>query len=269
MVPPAHPDTLSAMGAKSGRYRRGLRQLKDARATWSLVRILLLAQAVPVVWDLLVSGAGKLPLAQHFLGLTEKTFLSGSFWQPFTYAFIHANWFHLLTNIACILLLGPKLEHIVAKRTFWLLGLFTILGGGALFLLFTPPAPSAMSEAPLTLVGSSAICFGLLALLTTLSPDSKFLPLFLSGRSIGIGIILANLVLALLNPDLPTGPLARFGKQLAAGYLEGLFQISHACHLGGSLAGFIYGKYLLRPRVTLKSLMRERERRESTTDVQE
>ena len=126
-----------------------------------------------------------------------------------------------------------------------------------------------MSEAPLTLVGSSAICFGLLALLTTLSPDSKFLPLFLSGRSIGIGIILANLVLALLNPDLPTGPLARLGKQLAAGHLEGLFQISHACHLGGSLAGFIYGKYLLRPRVTLKSLMREREKRESTTDVQE
>jgi len=263
MIPPVSPDTDKAMGGNSGRISRSLRQMRDARATWSLVRMLVLVQAIPVVWDLIVPGAGKLFLAQRFFGLTENAFLSGSFWQPFSYPLIHANWFHLLANAASILLLGPKLEHVVAKRTFWLLVLSSVLAGGALFMLLTPAAPPMPGDVPPTLVGSSAICFGFLVLLTTLSPDSKFLPLFLSGRSIGLAIIIANLTLALLHPDLPTGPLARWGKQLSEGHLAGLFQISHACHLGGSLAGFICGKWLLRPRVTLASLKRAREKQES------
>lgn len=267
MVPPASPDTLSTMGAKSGRLGRGLRQLREANATWLLVRILLLVQLVPVIWDLLAPGAGKLPLAQHFLGLTENAFLSGSLWQPFTYAFIHANWLHLLANLACILLLGPKLEHIVPRRTFWLLCLFSALAGAALFMLFTPAIPPGPDPLPPTLVGASAICFGFLVLLTTLSPDSKFLPFFLSGKSIGIAIILANLALTLLNPDLPTGPLARWGRQLVDSGLHGLFQVSHACHLGGALAGYICGKYLLRPRVNLVSLKRAREKREASAGL--
>jgi membrane associated rhomboid family serine protease len=247
------------MGGKSGRLSRGLRQLRDASATWMLLRILLVAQAIPFIWDLAVPGAGKMALAQQFLGLGKNSVLSGSFWQPFTYAFIHANWFHLLANATCILLLGPKLEHIIPRRTFWLLSLFSILAGGALFIPFSPAAEGD----PPTLVGSSAVCFGFLILLTTLSPDSRFLPFSLSGRSIGIAIILANLALTLLNPDLPTGPMARWGKGLADSGLDELFQISHACHLGGSIVGFLYGRFLLRPRVTLDTLKRAREKRES------
>lgn len=263
MIPPAAPDTLSAMGESCGRYSRAFRQLKDAKATWLLVRILLLSQAIPVVWDLFTPRTDKLLVAQYYLGLTEKAFLSGSYWQPFTYAFIHANWFHVLANVACILLLGSKIEHVVAKRTFWLLGLLSVLGGASLFMLFTPALPPAADAASQTLIGSSAICFGFLVLLTTLSPDSKFLPLFLSGRAIGLSIVFANLALVLLNPDLPTGPFARWGTQLADSGFTGLFQISHACHLGGSLTGLLYGKYLLRPRISLESLKRAREKRES------
>lgn len=261
MIPPASPETLSAMGGMSGRFGRSIRQLRDARATWMLLRILLMAQAIPFIWDLFVPGAGKMHLAQQHLGLTASAFLSGSFWQPLSYAFIHANWLHLLANTACIILLGPKLEHIIPRRTFWLLTLFSIVAGGALFMLFSPPP----MPQPQILVGSSAACFGFLILLTTLSPDSKFLPLFLGGRSIGIAIILANLALTLLNPELPTGRLAGWGRQLEESGLDGLFQVSHACHLGGSLAGFLYGRFLLRPRVTMASLKRAREKREAAS----
>jgi membrane associated rhomboid family serine protease len=256
------PESYPALGENSGRLGRGLRLLGNARATWQLVRILVIVQLIPFAWDMIVPGAGKLSLAHGHLGLTETRFLSGSYWQPFTHAFIHANWLHLLANVTCILLLGPKVEHIVTKRTFWLLTLFSAIAGGALFMLFTPATPLSATDPQRTLVGSSAVCFGFLVLLTTLSPDSKFLPLFLSGRSIGVAIILANLCLALLNPDLRIGILAGWGEHLLECGLNGLFQVSHACHLGGSLVGFFYGKYLLRPRVTLDSLKRAREKRE-------
>ncbi len=135
-----------------------------------------------------------------------------------------------------------------------------------MFLLLTSYAPPAVLKGqaqPPTLVGSSAICFGFLVFLTTLSPESKFLPLFVSGRSIGLGIILANLILALLNPDLPTGPLAEGGRYLSENGSEDIFKVSHACHLGGSLAGLLYAKWLLRPRVTLAKLQRARKKKES------
>ncbi len=264
MIPPVSPDTDKAMGGSSGRLRRGLRQLRDAKATWSLVYFLILGQAGPCVWDLIVPGAEKLFLAQRSFGLTENAFLSGSFWQLLSYGLIHGNWPHLIANAACILLLGPKLEHIVPRKIFWLLALSSVIAGGACFMLLTPAELAIPDIDPPILVGASAICFGFLVLLTTLSPESKFLPLFLSGKTIGLAIILANLTLALLNPDLPTGPLARWGKWISENGPAGLFQVSHACHLGGALAGYLCGKYLLRPRISLASLKRAREKREAT-----
>ena len=260
MIPPLHPDTMPQMGSNAGRFKRAFRQLRNSPCTWMLVRILFYFQGIPVIWNLIApDGPDKLGQAQTLLGISYHQFLGGHFWQPATYALIHANWAHLLINAATILLFGSKLEHIVTKTTFWMLSLLAALAGGLLFL----PLTFHGSVPPPTLVGSSALSFAFLVLLTTVSPESKFLPLFLSGRSIGIAIILANLILALLNPDLPTGPLAGYGKQLASHGLGDLFKISHACHLGGSLAGYFYGKWLLRPRVTLKSLQKARAKKEA------
>lgn len=232
-----------------------------------LVRFLLIFQTIPFIWDLLWppgdSYPGRLELAQTLLGLRRDLFLSGDFWQSLSYAFIHANWAHLAINVACILMLGSKLEHFIPKRSLWILTFLSVMAGGALFLLLTSYAPMELGgPEPQTLVGSSAICFAFLVFQTTVSPESKFLPFFLSGKSIGIAIILANLTLALLNPNLPTGPLAQFGIQLSENGFENLFRVSHACHLGGSLAGYLYGKWLLRPRVSLKSLKKAREKNE-------
>ncbi|MEP2777566.1 MAG: rhomboid family intramembrane serine protease [Luteolibacter sp.] len=266
MVPPAPPETLSAMGSGSGKFKRGIRQLRNAPHSWMLIRILVIVQAVPVIWDKIVPTppgiADKLSQAQALLGLKKAAFLSGDIWQIGTHALIHVNWAHLLLNGAAILLLGSKIEHIAGKRVFWLLALAAALAGGLTFLLFTPPglAPAAQH----TLVGSSAICFAFFILLTTLSPESKFLPLFLSGRSLGVAIILANLILSLIHPNLHHGPFVHFGIYLEEHGLAELFLISHPCHLGGSVAGYVCGKYLLRPRVTIASLKREREKREAT-----
>ncbi len=252
------------MGLNTGRVKRAFRQLRTSPNTWLLVRILLIVQAVPVIWDLIEPDASKLYLAHHALGLIRDEFLAGKVWQLASYGVIHGNWFHLLANAACIILLGSKLEHIVSKSSLWLLTLFSILAGGICFLLLSPVTQPGND--PQILVGSSAVCFGFLLLLTTLSPESKFMPVFLSGRTIGIAIILANLILALINPELPTGLLAGYGQQLVEIGLDELFKVSHACHLGGSLAGYFYGKWLLRPRVTLKSLQRSRAKKEARSE---
>lgn len=261
MVPPASPETIAEMGGEGGRFARGFRHLRDARATWQILRILILIQAVPVIWDFVFppghSAPDKLTQAQILLGLAKPNFLSGDFWQPLSYALIHADWPHLLLNGAAILLLGSKVEHIAGKRTIRLVAITAALAGGLFFLLLSPSLGSGSQR----LVGSSAICFAFLALLTTLSPESRYFPFFVSGRSLGMGVILANLILALLNPDLPTGPLARLGSQLSD-LFPGLFRISHACHLGGSLAGYLVGRFMLRPRVTIEALRRERGKRE-------
>lgn len=263
MIPPASPETIAEMGGVGGRFSRGFRQLRNARATWQILRILLIVQAAPAVWDLLFppghSQPEKVSQAHILLGLAKPNFLSGDFWQPLTYALIHADWPHLILNGAAILLLGSKIEHIAGKRTIRILAFAAALAGGFLFLALSR---DINPEQPQRLVGSSAVCFGFLVLLTTLSPESRFLPVFVSGRSLGIGVILANLLLALLHPDLPTGPLAQIGSDLSETLSPDIFRISHACHLGGSLAGYIAGRFLLRPRVTIDSLRRAREKRE-------
>ncbi len=262
MIPPASPETIAEMGGSGGRFSRGFSHLREAKATWQILRILIIVQAAPVIWDL-VSPPGysqpeKMIQAQILLGLAKPNFLSGDFWQPLTYSLIHADWPHLLLNAAAILLLGSKIEHFTGKKTIRMVALTAALAGGFLFLLLTRDTGTELSR----LVGSSAIVFAFLTLLTTLSPDSIFFPFFVSGRSLGIGVILGNLILSLMNPDLPTGPLAQLGTNISENYFPGLFRIGHACHLGGSLAGYLAGRFLLRPRVTIESLRRDREKRE-------
>jgi membrane associated rhomboid family serine protease len=113
------------------------------------------------------------------------------------------------------------------------------------------------------LVGMSGGCMALLLLLTTLSPQSRMMPLPLSGRSLGMGILLAALALALMNPELKLPAFSDAGLWLERNGQPSLFQMGHACHFGGALAGWIFGRWILRPRVTLASLHRDRARREA------
>jgi membrane associated rhomboid family serine protease len=88
-------------------------------------------------------------------------------------------------------------------------------------------------------------------------------PLLVSGRSLGLGILVAAAFLALINPALGLPGFSVIGKLMVDHGMEDWFRMGHACHLGGGLAGWAYGRWLLRPRVTLDRLRRERARREA------
>ena len=90
------------------------------------------------------------------------------------------------------------------------------------------------------------------------------MPLPISGKSLGLGILAAELVLALMDPVSGVPGFSNLGKILVDHEMGSWFQIGHACHFGGGIAGWMLGRWLLRPRITLKRLRRDRERREAS-----
>lgn len=228
------------------RLQRSFFLLRNATETWTWILVYSAFQIVSVLWI-------GLETAQTALGLNQAAFFSGKILQLFTYPFIHGHWVHLILNAIALLILGSKVEHIIPKRSFRQLCIYAVIAGGLLFLLLSPSNQ--------ILVGASPICFAFLLILVTLSPESKFLPVFLTGKTLGIAIILIQLFFAIIHPDLPTGPLAVTGRWFSDSFPE-LFKVSHACHLGGSLVGWLYGMHLLRPRITLEILKKQRAARE-------
>jgi len=82
------------------------------------------------------------------------------------------------------------------------------------------------------------------------------------GAAVGLGLLAASGFLALADPALGLPGLSAIGRWFSAQGLGSWWALSHGCHFGGGVAGWLYGRWLLRPRVTLAKLRRERERKE-------
>ena len=247
---------MTSTGAPFSNAARNLRQIGSSPACWTWVALVLGVQ-------LLVTAAGgqnRQPAWSWFetFGLNRQEVFSGKIWQVFTYGFLHGGWLHVGLNSLFLLVIGSRIEHMtghagIVKATF-----VGVLGGGVGHLILAPGG----SNAPL-LVGLSGACMALLLLLTTLSPQSRMMPIPVSGKSLGLGILTAELILALIDPSLGLPGFSELGMWLVNHGQGAWFQLGHACHFGGGLAGWMLGKWLLRPRISLKRLRRDRERREA------
>lgn len=232
---------MTSSGAPFSNAARNLRQLGSSPVTWASVAVILTIQAAVS----LAGGQDHQPAWGWYetFGLSRQGIFSGKVWQIFTYGLLHGGWLHAGGNSLLVLLIGSRIEHMAGGSAVVKALAGGILGGGVAHLLLAPGGDGA----PL-LVGMSGGCLALLLLLTTLSPQSRMMPLPVSGRSLGMGILVAELLLALMDP-----------AQLVPGFSK----LGHACHFGGGLAGWAFGRWLLRPRITLKRLRRDRERREA------
>ena len=54
----------------------------------------------------------------YLLGFNALQLLKGWFWQPFTYAFLHAGIFHLVFNLLIVWSIGSELEQAWGSRFF-------------------------------------------------------------------------------------------------------------------------------------------------------
>ncbi len=226
-----------------------VQQILQARASWACALVIIAIQTIVTTRG----GPESLVSCFETLGLTRADFLSGEIWQILSYALLHGSWWHAGMNVMFLVLIGSRIEHIAGWGTLMRVSLAGVLAGGTGHILLGHDL----------LVGFSGACVALLLLLTTLSPQSRMIPLPVSGKSLGLGIMLAESLLALIDPALDLPGLSTAGLWLADNGMSHWFRVGHACHVGGGLAGWGYGRWLLRPRVTLATLRRDRERRET------
>lgn len=240
------------MSAPEDRFS-GMRRLLDqairARSAWIWCAAVLAVHAI-------VSVAGG-PEAVRFwyekLGLSREGVLSGALWQVLSYGFLHGAWWHVGLNALFVVLFGSRVEHISGQAVLNRILAGGIIAGGVFHLILGSGL----------LVGLSGGCVALLLYLTTLSPQSRMFPLPVSGRSLGVGILIGEWLLAMINPDLGLPGFRRIGEAMCARGMGEWFLLGHACHFGGGLAGVAFARWVLRPRITLARLRRDRERREA------
>lgn len=228
--------------------RRNFSVILHAPASWAWV---LAAIAVQLIVEV-SGGTGALGWWFETFGLSRNGFLAGKIWQIFSYGMLHGGWWHVVLNALLVLLIGARIEHVAGSAVMVKCMVAGILAGGLSHLLLGTGL----------LVGLSGGCFALLLMLTTLSPQSRMFPLPLSGRNLGVGILLAALLLALINPAAGVPGFAALGRMLTDHGMGSWFEIGHACHLGGGVAGWLHGRWILRPRVTLARLRSDRAKRE-------
>lgn len=247
---------MTSTGGPFSNARRNLSQLRHSPVSWAWVATILGIEVLVTA----LGGPDRQPVWSWYewLALSREGVFSGKIWQLFTYAFLHGNGWHAGLNALFLLLIGARIENMTDGAALMKATIFGIAGGALGHLALAPGAAGA----PL-LVGLSGGCVGVLILLTTLSPQSRMMPIPVSGRSLGLGILAAELTLALCNPALGAPGFSALGKWLVNHGMGSCFDMGHACHFGGGIAGWLFGRWLLRPRVSLVRLRRDRERREA------
>ncbi|MGH1366912.1 MAG: rhomboid family intramembrane serine protease [Calditrichia bacterium] len=153
---------------------------------------------------------------EMIFGVLPNLFMNSFFvWQPFTYMWLHGDFWHIFFNLIIVWMFGSELERQWGTREFWRYYLFTGIAAGVTILVwngfFAPNIPT---------IGASGAVFGLLAAYALFYPDNYiyfwfFLP------------IKTKYFVALI------AVFEFFSISAADG-------VSHIGHIGGLIAGYFY-----------------------------
>jgi rhomboid family protein len=193
--------------------------------------IVLTCSGVYLVEALLYLIIGPRPYFQMLLwfGLVPSAVTHGlRIWQPFTYIFVHDLLYkpplHLLLNMFMLWMFGRDLETLWGKRKFLTYFLLTGVGAGLIDVLIrTIPEFFGHAPADVPTIGASGAIFGVLIANAILFPDRQ------------IYLIPFPVTIA-MRPYVAVMACIEFFSTLGVGG-DG---VSHICHLGGMLVGWIY-----------------------------
>lgn len=185
----------------------------------------------------------------HWFGLVPLGPIPGlRLWQPATYIFLHGGLGHLLINMLMLWMFGRELELVWGKRRF--LNYFFICGVGAgIITILVKVVPMLWGHQPYDIptIGASGAIFGILIANAILFPDRRIwlfpLPLTIPMRPF-VAVM---------------GAIEFFGTLGSGG--DG---VSHFCHLGGMLIGWLYlrrGSFLYRVRNEMADWRYQRNRK--------
>src|SRR5271155_2342127 len=185
----------------------------------------------------------------HWFGLVPSGVFPGlRVWQPFTYLFLHGGLFHLLINMLMLWMFGRELELVWGKKRF--LNYFFLCGVGAgiiTILVKVTPMLWGLRPSDIPTIGASGAIFGILIANAILFPDRQIwlfpLPIMIPMR-----------------PFVAVMGAVEFFSTLSSGGDN----VSHLCHLGGMLIGWVYlrrGSFLYRVRNEMADWKYQRNRK--------
>jgi membrane associated rhomboid family serine protease len=161
----------------------------------------------------------------EWFGLVPYGVVHGGFiWQPFTYLFLHGGIWHILINLLFLAMFGADLEHMWGAKRFYVYFFLCGVGAGLINIIVkTALDPHGLGGALIPTIGCSGAIYGILLAEAVLLPHRRVwmfpLPVTVSMR---VFVIIM-------------GAIEFFGTLGATGD-----NISHICHLGGMLVGYIY-----------------------------
>ena len=183
--------------------------------------IILINAVLFVVFSILI--ATKI-LSLDSVAIKPSNILQGKYlWTFLTSMFMHGNFFHLFINMFSLFFVGSLIQKILGYKRYLSFYLIAGIFSGAFFVLASLIFPA---EFNLYAVGASGALFGLIGLMIFLTPN---LPVYMMFIPIPIKIKYAA-----------PGMLILLWLISVAGNIP----IGNTAHLGGLIAGLIYGFYL-------------------------
>jgi membrane associated rhomboid family serine protease len=248
------------MGSKSGvkSYRisfdfyitPGVKLLLIANFAVYFFEVLLFHFSGPAAYNDLVKWFGLIPAAVVPLM---------HIWQPFTYLFLHdvtTTW-HILMNMLMLWMFGRELELVWGRNRFLRYYFLTGVGAG-LINVFVKTVPALFvhrlpDTAYRSTIGASGAIFGILIACAILFPDRR---VYLFPIPVAMSMRMVVAIMAAFTF------LGTFGL--------GDDKVSHICHLGGMLVGWVYlrrGSFLYNVRNSVSDWQYQRNRKRFQTYI--
>ncbi len=163
-------------------------------------------------------------LSLEHIALNPQNILQGKYvWTFITSMFMHGGFFHLFVNMFSLFFVGSLLQKIIGERRYLWFYLISGLFAGVVFITSAIFLPESMDSFA---VGASGAVFGVVGALILLTPNlpvyAMFIPIPIKLKYAGPGL----LILLWLISATAGAPIGNFA------------------HLGGLLAGLVYGFYL-------------------------
>jgi len=196
--------------------------IKRPRISANITLTLVLINAVLFLASLILLYINKGFV--DYLALKPANILQGKYvWTIILSMFIHAGFFHIFANMISLIFLGSFLERIIGKKRFIFIYFVSGIIASIAFILFSLLIKSEFNAYA---VGASGAIFGIAGTIMILTPRLK---VFIFPIPIAMPIF-AGIFIALFG---------LWAISLAAG-----LPIGNTAHLGGFIAGIIYGIFL-------------------------
>ena len=203
-------------------YRAYHRRKRRFTGTSSVTILLIIINIIVffVFWVWLLSDQSSL----DFFAIKPSNILQGQYlWTFVTSMFMHGGFFHLFVNMISLFFIGSLVERLIGpKRYLW----FYLLSGIFASILFVLLSLIFKSDFNTFAVGASGALFGLIGFLMLITPNLPvfimFIPIPIKMKYAAPGILI---VLWLIS-------------------IAGNIPIGNTAHLGGLVAGLIYGAYI-------------------------